>query len=131
MTVSAAWHRLCSTVFMPADPSTPFATPGGEDPSALARELVSEAAADYTRVRQATIAGVAPAGSGAAAAAHNALRAAVVAYAKALCSIGAPAERAVVEVMSAVEAALPLDELERRACVGSAVRWAITAYNNA
>jgi hypothetical protein len=123
---------LCSTVFMPADPWTPFATPGGEDPSALARELVSEAAADYTRVRQATIAGVAPVGSGAAAAAaHNALRAAVVAYAKALCSIGAPAERAVVEVTSAVEAALPLDELERRACVGSAVRWAITAYNNA
>ena len=131
MTISAAWHRLCSTVFMPTDSRTPFATPDGEHPTALARELVSEAAADYGRVRQATIAGVAPVGSGAAAAAHNTLRAAVVAYAKALCSTGVPAERAVVGVTSAVEAALALDEVERRACVGSAVRWAITAYNDA
>ncbi len=117
---------------MPTDSRTPFATPDGEHPSALARELVSEAAADYGRVRKATIAGVAPVGSGAAAAsAHDTLRAAVVAYAKALCSTGVPAERAVVGVTSAVEAALALDELERRACVGSAVRWAITAYNDA
>ena len=117
---------------MPTDSRTPFATPDGEHPSGLARELVSEAAAAYGRVRKATIAGVAAAGSGAAAAsAHDALRAAVVAYAKALCSAGVPAERAVVGVTSAVEAALALDELERRACVGSAVRWAITAYNDA
>jgi hypothetical protein len=117
---------------MPADPPTPSATPGGEHPSALARELVSQAAADYGRVRKAMLGRVAPLGSGAAAAAaHKALHAAVVAYAKALRSTGVPPEHAVAQVTSAVDAALALDELERRACVGSAVRWAIQAYNDA
>jgi hypothetical protein len=36
-----------------------------------------------------------------------------------------------VEVRAAVDAALRLDELERRACVGSAVRWATKAYYDA
>ena len=90
------------------------------------------AAADYARIRATLIAGVAPAGIGASAsAAHEMLRAAVVDYAKTLRATGAPPEGVLVEVKTAVDAALPLDKLERRACVGSAVRWATKAYYGA
>ena len=117
---------------MPTDTPPPFATAGGEDPSSFARELVGEAAAGYTRARKATIAGVAPArGDVSCAHAADLLRAAVVAYAKALRVAGVPPERAVVEVTSAIDAELKLDALDRRACVGTAVRWAIKAYDDA
>jgi hypothetical protein len=117
---------------MPSDaPSRPV-TRRGEDPRGLARELVSEAAADYGRVRKAMLRRVAPEGIGASAsAAHEMLHAAVVDYAKILRATGAPPEGVLVEVQSAVDAALRLDELERRACVGSAVRWATEAYYGA
>jgi hypothetical protein len=107
-------------------------TPGGEQPSAFARELVGEAAADYGRARAAVLAGVVPVSVRASALeAHDALRAAVIDYARTLRATGVPPERAVDEVKSAVEAALRLDARERRACVGSAVRWAIEGYHNA
>jgi hypothetical protein len=113
---------------MPSD-ATPRPPARGEDPRDLARELVSAAAAEYGRVRAATIRGVS-AGLGASVSeAHTVLRAAVIAYAKALRDAGVPAEGAVIEVKSAVEAALRLDDLERRACVGSAIRWTIDTYN--
>jgi hypothetical protein len=117
---------------MPSDAPSPSPTRHGEDPRGLARELVGVAAAEYGRIRAAMVAGVAPAGIGASvSAAHEMLRAAVVDYAKTLRTSGAPPERVVVDVKSAVDAALSLDELERRACVGSAVRWATKAYYDA
>jgi hypothetical protein len=106
--------------------------PRGEDPSAFARELVAEAAAVYGRARAAVIAGVRPVGDApSAATAQQTLRATVVAYARALRAAGAAPERVVIEVKSTVDAALKLNELDRRACVGSAVRWAIKAYYDA
>ena len=111
---------------MPSD--TPS---GGEDPRAFARELVDAAAADYARARKAIIAGVRPVDEAPSAAmAHETLRATVVAYAKALRAAGAPAERVVLEVNSAVDGPLTLDEWERRVCVESAARWAMTAYHD-
>ena len=117
---------------MPSDTPSPAVTRRGEDPRGFARELVGTAAADYARIRAAMIAGVAPQGIGASAsAAQEMLRAAVVDYAKTLRATGAPPEGVLVEVRAAVDAALRLDELERRACVGSAVRWATKAYYDA